>query len=212
MARTEGPAEVPIRREGVHHGVGVTGGHRGLVAADHITGAGGPGLKYRRPDVTPLVDRPLAAVGPEHHRQVVGGFGDHRDRPRQLPPVVVQAGQQFYYGPPAGIRGSQGLGTGVEPGQPGQVVADEPPHLLVAADLASLGVIDHHLPWPHGLQSAAITFVKRGEVLRDRISLTCGASLPARQLHGTGEFGKPRHLDSHDPWPTLATLVNQVHC
>ena len=78
-------------------------------------------------------------------------------------------------------------------------MADEPPHLLVAADLASLGVVDHHLSWPHALQSAAITFVQRGEVLRDRISLTCGASLPARQLYGTGEFGKPRHLDSHDP-------------
>jgi hypothetical protein len=119
VAGAEGPAEVPVRREGVHHSLDVTGGHRGLVAADHITRAGGSGLEYRRPDVTPLVDRPLAAVGAEHHRQIVGGFGDHRHRPRQLPPVVVYPGQQFYHGPPAGVRGGQGLGLGVEPGQPG---------------------------------------------------------------------------------------------
>jgi hypothetical protein len=48
--------------------------------------------------VAPLVDRPLAAVGAEHYRQVVGRFGDHRHRPRQHPSVVVQVGQQFNRG------------------------------------------------------------------------------------------------------------------
>ena len=41
-----------------------------------------------------------------------------------------------------------------------------------------------------------ITAVQRGEVLRDRISLTRGAGLPAGQLHGTGEVRKPRHRNT----------------
>jgi hypothetical protein len=43
---------------------GVTSLERGLVAADDINGAGGPGLEYRRPAVAPSVDRPLAASPP----------------------------------------------------------------------------------------------------------------------------------------------------
>ncbi len=73
-------------------------------------------------------------------------------------------------------------------------MADEPPHLLVPANLARAGIVDHHLTRPHSLQGVGVTFVQRGEVLRDRISLTRGASLPTRQLHGTGEVWKPRHL------------------
>jgi hypothetical protein len=51
VVRANGLAEVPVGREGVHHRVGVTGGQRGLVAADNITGVGVPGLEYGRPDV-----------------------------------------------------------------------------------------------------------------------------------------------------------------
>ena len=55
--------------------------------------------------------------------------------------------------------------------------------------------VDHHLTGPHGLQCVGVTLVQRGEVLPDRIGLACGAGLQARQLHGAGEFRKPRHLD-----------------
>lgn len=63
VVRAKGPAEVPVRREGAHDRFGVTSGQRGLVAADHIAGVGLPGLEDGRPDMTPLVDRPLAAAG-----------------------------------------------------------------------------------------------------------------------------------------------------
>jgi hypothetical protein len=35
-----------------------------------------------------VVDRQLAAVGAEHHRPVVRGLGDDRDRPRRLAAVL----------------------------------------------------------------------------------------------------------------------------
>jgi hypothetical protein len=85
-------------------------------------------------------------------------------------------------------------------GQPGLILTDEPPQLLVAPDLAGAGVIDHHLTGPHILQGASVTFVQRGEVPPDRISLTRGASLPAHQLHGIGEVPKPRHLNPTLPY------------
>ena len=199
VVRADGLAEVPVRRERAHYRFGVTSVQRGLVAADDITGVGVPGLEYRRPDVAPPVDRPLAAVGAEHHRPIVGGLGDDRHRPGQFPPVVGQVRQQLHHGPPADDGGGHGLGTGVQPGQPGLVLADEPPQLPVAADLARAGIVDHHLAGPHGLQGVGVTLVQCGEVLRDRISLTCDASLPAGQLHGTGEVRKPRHLNPPCP-------------
>jgi len=70
----------------------------------------------------------------------------------------------------------------------------------VPADLARAGIVDHHLTRPRSLQDAGVTFVQRGEVLRDRISLARGASLPAGELHGTGEVWKPRHLNPLLPW------------
>jgi hypothetical protein len=97
-------------------------------------------------------------------------------------------------------------------GQPGLILADEPPQLLVAADLACAGVVDHHLARPHSLQSAGVTFVQRGEVLRDRISLVCGASLPACQLHGAGEFRKPRQRNPYGPLPAGQFLQTAVLC
>ncbi len=197
VLRAAGLSEVPIRREGVHYRFGVTSVQRGLVAADDITGAGVPGHEYGRPDVVASGCRPLAAVGAEHHRPIVGGFGDDRHRPSQFPPVVGQVRQQFYHGPPADNGGGHGFDTGVALGQPGLILADEPPQLLVAADLARAGVVDHYLPRPHSLQSAGVTFVQCGEVLRDRISLACGTGLPARQLQSTGEIRKPRHLNPH---------------
>ena len=148
-----------------------------------------------------LVNWPLAAVGAEHHGQLVRGFGDDRHRPRQLPPVVIQVRQQLHHGPPVGHGAGHGLGTGVQAGQPGQVAADKPAQLPVAADLARARIIDHHLTRPGILQKAGITFVQRGEVLRDRISLTRGAGLLARQLHSTYEVRKPRHRNTplHSP-------------
>ena len=92
-------------------------------------------------------------------------------------------------------------------GQPGLILADEPPQLLVAADLAGAGIVDHHLARPHGLQSVGVTFVQCGEVLGDWISLTGGASLPAHQLHGTGEFRKPRHRN-----PFVSLSAGQLAC
>jgi hypothetical protein len=52
------------------------------------------------------------------------------------------------------------------------ILADEAPQLPVASDLASAGIINHHLTRPHRLQNVSITLVQCGEVLRDRISLT----------------------------------------
>jgi hypothetical protein len=193
VVRAKGTAVVPVRRKGAHHRFGIAGGQPVLVAADDVTGAGWPRPEDGRPDVAPLVNWPLAAVGAEHHRHVIGRFGDDRDRPRQLPPVVVQVRQQFHHGPPVGHSAGHGLGTGVQARQPGQVAADEPAQLPVAADLARARIIDHHLTRPRILQEAGITFVKRGEVLRDRISLTLGAGLLAGQLHSTDEVRKPRH-------------------
>ena len=186
--RAERAAEVPVRREGAHHLFGVAGGQPVLVAADDITGMGGPGPEYGRPDVTPLVDWPLAAVGAEHHRRVVGGFGDDCHRPCQFPPVVVQMCQQFHHGPPADHGAGDGLGAGVQPGQPGQVATDEPPQLPVAADLAGAGIVDHYLTRPHRLENVSITLVQRSEVLPDRIGPTGRASLLARQFYGAGEL------------------------
>ena len=214
VVRADGLAEVPVGREGAHYRFRVTSVQRGLVAAHDVSGAGEPGLEDGRPEVAPSVDRPLAAVGAEHHRRVVDGFGDDRHRPGQFPPVAFppvagQVRQQFDHGPPADDGGGHGLDTGMALGQPGLILADEPPQLLVAADLARAGIIDHHLARPRSLQKVGVTFVQRGEVLRNRISPTCGTSLPARQLHGTGELRKPRHLNPHAPVlcrPPLAVL------
>ena len=103
--------------------------------------------------------------------------------------ITGQLCQKFHDGPPVGHGGGYGLGAGVQASQPGQVAADEPVQLPVAADLARARIIDHHLTRPRILQKAGITLVKRGEVLRDRISLTRGAGLLARQLHTLTKSG-----------------------
>ena len=206
VVRADRLMEGPVRREGAHHRFHVTGLERGLVAAHDVTGAGGPWPQYGRPDVAPSVDRPLAAVGAEHHRPIVGGFGDDRHRPSQFP-VAAQVGQQFNHGPPVGAGGGHRLGTGVVLGQPGLVPADELPQLPVAADLACAGIVDHHLAGPHGLQGAGVAGVQRLEVLPNRIHLAFGTSLPAGQLHRAGEFRKPRHLDPHAPSLCRLTLL-----
>jgi hypothetical protein len=77
-------------------------------------------------------------------------------------------------------------------GQPGTAVADEFPHLLAATDLAVAGIVDHHLSRPYRLQSVGVAVVQGGDELRDRIRLTRGAGLPARQR--LTELRKPRHL------------------
>jgi len=117
-----------------------------------------------------------------------------------------QVGQELDHGPAAGDGGGHGLGTGVSAGQPGLVPADEPPQLMVAADLARPGIVDHYLARPHGLQGTGVTMVQRGEVPRDRIGLTGGTSLKARQLNGTSEVREPRHLNPRAPFPAELPL------
>jgi NAD(P)-dependent dehydrogenase (short-subunit alcohol dehydrogenase family) len=111
-------------------------------------------------------------------------------------------GQQFHHRTPADTRGGHGFDTGVHPGKPGQVALDELSQLLVTADLSGAGVIDPHLTRPHGFQSVGITSVQCGEVLSNRVSPTCSASLPARQLDGIVEIRKPRHPGPLAPVPT----------
>jgi hypothetical protein len=43
--------------------------------------------------MAPSVDLPLAAVGAEHYRAIVGGFGDDRHRPGHFPSVVGRVRQ-----------------------------------------------------------------------------------------------------------------------
>ena len=127
-----------------------------------------------------------------------------RPRPppaRPVPPAVVEVRQQFHHGPATGHGAGHGLGPCVQAGQPGQVATDEPPYLPVAPDLARAGIVDHHLTRPLLLQQVSVTLVQRGEVLRDRIGLTRGAALPARQLHGADEIRKPRHRNTTLPRP-----------
>jgi hypothetical protein len=84
-------------------------------------------------------------------------------------------------------------------GEQGLTPRDELPQLLVASDLAGARVVHHHLALPHVLQGACIASVQRGDVLPDRIGLTCGASLPAHQLERTDEVRKPRHPNPCQP-------------
>src|SRR6476659_8970212 len=86
--RADGLAEVSVRREGGHYRVRVAGSQCGVVAADNSTQVGGLRLENRRPDVPPSVDWPLAAVGTEHDRPVVGTVGNDCHRPRLFRPVI----------------------------------------------------------------------------------------------------------------------------
>src|SRR5690242_15406114 len=81
-------AEVSIRRERADYRLRVAGSQCGVVAADNTTQVGGLRLENRRPDVPPSVDWPLAAVGTEHDRPVVGTVGDDCHRPRLFRPVI----------------------------------------------------------------------------------------------------------------------------
>ena len=130
--------------------------------------------------MAPSVDGPLATVSTEHHRAVIGRFGDDRYRPIQCRPVVAgQMGQQFNHRPPIDDGGGHGLNTGVAIGEPRLILADESPELPVATDLASFGVVYHHLARPDILQSVGVPLVEGVEILRHRISQTCGPSLTA---------------------------------
>ncbi len=106
------------------------------------------------------VDRPLAAIGAEHHRPVIGGFSHDRDRPGRRRSVARQVGQQFYHGPAADHGGGQRLDTGVAVGQPGLVVTYKLPQLPVTADLPGAGVVNNHLAGPYSLQGVRVTLVE----------------------------------------------------
>lgn len=195
VLRADRLAEVPVRLERPHHRVGVAGLQRVPELADDAAGRpAGPGLQDRRPDLVPPDQRPLAAVGPEHHRPVVGGFGHHRQRPGHVPPVLGQVHHQLDHGLPADHGGGHRLRPRVHPGQPELVLADEVPHLPVPADLAGPRVVDHHVARPGRLQVGGVLLVQRGDVVPDRIGAARGARLQPGQLHGTGELRKPRHL------------------
>ena len=100
--RPDGLAEVAVRREGGHDSVSIADIEGGQVAGDHITGLRVPWLEDGGPEVAVPVDRPLAAVGAEHHRNVVVGFGDDCQRPHHFLAVVDQMRQHLYDGPPIG--------------------------------------------------------------------------------------------------------------
>ena len=137
VAAAGGGAEVPVGREGARHRLGVADRERGQVPLDHVARRDRPGpaggLEDRRPEVPTLVDRPLAAVGTEDDRPVVGRLGHHRQRPRQLPALVVHPGQQLDHRPSGRLGGGDRLGPGVQAGQPGQIAADELADVPVAA-------------------------------------------------------------------------------
>ena len=197
VLRADRLAEVPVRLERPHHRVGVTGRHRVLELADDAAGTRvGTGRQDGRPDLVPADQRPLAAVGTEHHRPVVMGFGDHRHRPGHLPPVLRQVYHQLDHGLPVGRGGGHGLRPPVHPGQPQLVLADEVPDVPVPADLAGPRIVDHHLARPGRLQVAGVGLVQRGDVVPDRIGVARPAGLQPGQFHGAGELRKPRHLGS----------------
>jgi hypothetical protein len=64
---TGGLAVVPVGPERVQYCFGVTGGERGLIAADDVNGMRDADLEDGWPDVAPPIDWPLSAVGAEHH-------------------------------------------------------------------------------------------------------------------------------------------------
>ncbi len=96
-----------------------------MVSTDDVARMGVAGLEYWRPEVPPSIDRPLAAIGTEHHRRIVEGFGDDGHRPCQFTRIVGQVRQQFDYCPPGNERGGHGLDVGVAFSQPGRLVVGE---------------------------------------------------------------------------------------
>ena len=118
QVRSDGLAEVALRREGAHDRVGVAGVERGEIAADDVRRVHVRGREDRRPDVAPAVDRLLAAVGAEHHRPVVRRLGDDRDRPAASRPVVGQVRQQLHNRSAVDGGGGHRLDPGVPLGQP----------------------------------------------------------------------------------------------
>ena len=83
-------------------------------------------------------------------------------------------------------------------GQPGLVLTDEPPQLLMAADLAGGGRRRPPRPATHSRPRGCHRCSGRWS-LGHRIGMTGGASLHTRQFRSTGEFRKPRHLNLHSP-------------
>ncbi len=146
--------------------------------------------------MTPAVDRKLAAIGAENDRPIVGRFDNDRHRPRDFQPLLAlvrHMSQQLDHCPSPHHRGSHGLGAGVASCPQVQILSDEPPQLLMTANLACAGVVDHHLAWPRRFQNATVALIERSEVLRYRISQTRRARLATSQLYGIGEVRKPRH-------------------
>src|SRR5262245_95541 len=95
----DGLPVVAVRREGAHDAFSVTRVQRGLIATDDIGGVDGARPEDGRPEAALSLEEPLAEVRAEHHRSIVGGFGDDRDRPRGLAAVNEQVRHQLYDGP-----------------------------------------------------------------------------------------------------------------
>jgi hypothetical protein len=79
--------------------------------------------------------------------------------------------------------------------QPGLVAADKVLQLSVAPNLAHEGVIDHHLPRPHRLETVTVALLDGLEVLRDRVVTSGVLCVTACQLDSTDEIRKPGHRD-----------------
>jgi hypothetical protein len=144
-------------------------------------------------------DRPSTEVGAEYDRAIVGRFGDHCHRPSKLPPILGQVGKQLNYRPPAIDGGGHRFGTGLALRQEGSALPDEPTQMSVATDLPGARVVDHHVRGPRRLKIVRVPAVQGVDVLSDRVSLTGCTSLLSRQLHGTDEVRKPRHLEPPAP-------------
>src|SRR5689334_8734665 len=62
----------------------------------------------------------------------------------------------------------------MQPGQPGQVAADELAYLVLTADLDSAGVVDHHHSRPHRLQRVCVARHQSSEIIAHRVAKARG--------------------------------------
>ena len=100
---TEGPSARPTRESRWIHCTDLTRGHGtdqyngldflSMEVLMRLAGVDAAGSEYRRPEFASAGDGPLAAVGAEHHRQVIGSFRDDRHGPGHFLPVDAQVRQ-----------------------------------------------------------------------------------------------------------------------
>ncbi len=177
------------------------------ISADNVTELGVGGREQGVPDVTLPVDRPLAAIGAEHHRQFVGGFCNDGYGPiHRLTLVVVEVRQQLDYGPPADMGGGYGFDADVALGPQQLIVADKSSKLSMTAHLPLPGVVNRHLAGPYFLKFVGAPGLEGGEVLLNGISKADGPRLATGEFNGTNEIWKPWHFALHDPLSSGGTV------